>query len=113
MNKDNRNDIIKYRIERSKETYQEAILMNRENHWNACANRLYYSCFYAVITLLQKHDMASEAVLKPPIPGFYRELQSSKSYIIHLYLTKLVLISAENSINLYPQLGFQTASNKK
>ncbi len=39
--------IIKYRIERSKETYREAILMSRKNHWNACANRLCCSCFYA------------------------------------------------------------------
>ena len=39
MNEDHRNDIIKYRIERSEETYREAILMSRENHWNACANR--------------------------------------------------------------------------
>ncbi|RLC05767.1 MAG: hypothetical protein DRI57_27260 [Deltaproteobacteria bacterium] len=53
MNEDHRNDIIKYRIERSEETYRGAILMSRENHWNACANRrLCSSCFYAVTALI-------------------------------------------------------------
>jgi uncharacterized protein (UPF0332 family) len=33
--------------------------MQREKHWNTCANRLYYSCFYAVSALLQKHDLVS------------------------------------------------------
>jgi len=52
-------EIVKYRLERSKETYEEALLMQREKHWNTCANRLYYSCFYAVSALLQKHDLVS------------------------------------------------------
>jgi len=59
MNKDHRNDIIKYRIERSEETYQEAILMNRENHWNACANRLY-----------QALQMVGSVALHPHLIGF-------------------------------------------
>ena len=33
--------------------------MKREKHWNTCANRLYYSCFYAVLALLEKHGFAS------------------------------------------------------
>jgi hypothetical protein len=28
--------LIKYRIERSRETFEEALLMKREEHWNAC-----------------------------------------------------------------------------
>ena len=49
-------DIIRYRLERAEETYQEALLMQREKHWNTCANRLYYACFYAVSALLQQYD---------------------------------------------------------
>jgi len=30
-------------------------LLAQENHWNAVANRLYYSCYYAVNALLIKH----------------------------------------------------------
>ena len=59
MNLDYKKEIIKYRLERSRETYEEALLMQRENHWNTCANRLYYACFYAVTALLQKHDLSS------------------------------------------------------
>jgi uncharacterized protein (UPF0332 family) len=33
--------------------------MRREKHWNACANRLYYACFYAVTAVLAKEELAS------------------------------------------------------
>lgn len=33
--------------------------MQDKKHWNTCANRLYYACFYAVTALLVKHDLAS------------------------------------------------------
>ncbi len=91
MNEDHRNDIIKYRIERSKETYREAILMNRENHWNACANRLYYSCFYAVTALLQKHDMTS---------GKHTGVKS----FFNQYFVKTNIVSKENG-KLYKRGG--------
>ena len=39
------------------ETYEEALILARENHWNASANRLYYSCFYAVSALLLKNGL--------------------------------------------------------
>lgn len=45
-------ELIKYRCSRALETYQEALLLSKGNHWNATANRLYYACFYAVNALL-------------------------------------------------------------
>jgi hypothetical protein len=51
-------EIIRYRLKRAEETYQEALLMRREKHWNTCANRLYYACFYAVSALLQQHGFS-------------------------------------------------------
>jgi uncharacterized protein (UPF0332 family) len=51
--------LIKYRIERAEETYKEALIMQTESHWNACANRLYYACFYAVSALLAKYELSS------------------------------------------------------
>jgi uncharacterized protein (UPF0332 family) len=33
--------------------------MQRERHWNACVNRLYYACFYAVTALLATEEMSS------------------------------------------------------
>ncbi|KPA10848.1 HEPN domain protein [Candidatus Magnetomorum sp. HK-1] len=59
MKTEYKQEIVKYRLERSNETFEEALLMQREKHWNTCANRLYYSCFYAVSALLQKHDLVS------------------------------------------------------
>jgi len=48
-------ELVKYRVSRAKETYEEEILLSKENHWNAAANRLYYSCFYIVNALLIKN----------------------------------------------------------
>lgn len=50
-------ELIGYRISRSKETYEEALLLAKNNHWNAVANRLYYACFYIVNALLIKNDL--------------------------------------------------------
>ena len=53
------NDLIGYRIARAKETLEEAAVLADSGHWNACVNRLYYACFYAVSALLSKHDLSS------------------------------------------------------
>jgi len=50
----NSGELIKYRYLRALETCEEAIILARENHWNTTANRLYYTCFYAVSALLLK-----------------------------------------------------------
>lgn len=44
--------LIRYRIDRSKEALSAAKLMYEKGHYNDAVNRLYYSCFYAVIALL-------------------------------------------------------------
>jgi uncharacterized protein (UPF0332 family) len=58
MNKE-LNDLIKYRIDRARESLEEARVLAGSGHWNACVNRLYYACFYAVSALLSKHDLSS------------------------------------------------------
>lgn len=52
-------DLIKYRIDRAREALEEARILAGSGHWNACVNRLYYACFYAVSALLSKHDLSS------------------------------------------------------
>lgn len=54
-----RDTLIRYRLERARETLTEADLMAQTGHWNACVNRLYYACFYAVTALLLKHDFSA------------------------------------------------------
>ena len=54
-------ELVKYRYSRAKETLDEAILLARENHWNAVANRLYYACFYLVSALLIKDSLSFDS----------------------------------------------------
>ena len=54
-----REKLIKYRLDRAHETLEEAYIMADTKHWNACVNRLYYACFYAVNALLIQKDLSS------------------------------------------------------
>ncbi|RPJ23747.1 MAG: HEPN domain-containing protein [Nitrosopumilales archaeon] len=56
----NRSDYIKYRFHRAEEAYEEAIILAEKERWNASLNRLYYSCFYAVIALLLKNNIETQ-----------------------------------------------------
>ncbi len=57
MTSENKEDYINYRFQRAQESFEEAVLLISNNRWNATVNRLYYSCFYAAIALLLKHDV--------------------------------------------------------
>lgn len=52
-------DIILYRVERTHETLEDARILANSERWNACVNRLYYACFYAVSALLMKNGLSS------------------------------------------------------
>lgn len=45
-------DLSKYRMERAKESLEEAKLLGNKSHWNTTANRLYYACFYCASSYL-------------------------------------------------------------
>jgi uncharacterized protein (UPF0332 family) len=53
-------DLVKYRVSRALESLSEAKILAESSHWNACVNRLYYACFYAVSALLVLHKMKSK-----------------------------------------------------
>jgi uncharacterized protein (UPF0332 family) len=53
--------IIKYRFHRSEESFDEALILAENGKWNAVINRLYYSCFYAVISLLIKNNIETQS----------------------------------------------------
>jgi uncharacterized protein (UPF0332 family) len=59
MKEEDRLKLINYRLGRARETLKEALLMQREGHWNACVNRLYYACFHAVAALLATKGISS------------------------------------------------------
>jgi len=54
-------DYIKYRFHRSEESFEEAIILSENGKWNAVINRLYYACFYAVISLLIKNGIETQS----------------------------------------------------
>ena len=49
-----RDEYIKYRFRRAEESFEDALILIEKKRWNTAINRLYYSCFYAVISLLLK-----------------------------------------------------------
>ena len=53
-------DLIKYRIERYIETFEDAISLAGLKRWNSCINRLYYSSFYLLTALLLKNNIKAE-----------------------------------------------------
>lgn len=56
MNEQDKAELIKYRLNRARETYNEVSILVKNELWNTAVNRLYYSCFYAVIALLASED---------------------------------------------------------
>lgn len=55
--KGSKNDLIKYRIERAKDTFDDAKILIEKEKWNSAINRLYYAAYYAVMALLLKSDL--------------------------------------------------------
>ncbi len=49
---DSKQDYINYRLERSVELFQDAILLAENKRWRSSVNRLYYSSFHLVNALL-------------------------------------------------------------
>jgi uncharacterized protein (UPF0332 family) len=52
-------DLIRYRLDKSLTTFKEAKLLSESGFWGGVANRLYYCCFYSVIALLAKDDISA------------------------------------------------------
>jgi len=52
-------NLVLYRMTRANETLEDARILANAARWNACVNRLYYACFYAVSALLVRHGLSS------------------------------------------------------
>ena len=53
-------DYINYRIQKSREVFEDALLLSKNQRWNSCINRLYYSSYYLVSALLYMHEIKAE-----------------------------------------------------
>ena len=51
---------IKYRISKSQEIFEDAILLANNGRWNSCVNRLYYSSYYMASALLYRDNVKAE-----------------------------------------------------
>ncbi|NLV18312.1 MAG: HEPN domain-containing protein [Bacteroidetes bacterium] len=52
-----RKDLIEYRLNRAKDTFDDACILAEKNKWNSSMNRLYYAAYYDVTALLLKADL--------------------------------------------------------
>jgi len=57
LQKENRNDLVKLRFQKAKETFAEIENHIQLGYWRTAANRLYYACHYAVSALLIKNGI--------------------------------------------------------
>ena len=60
MKKEDRVEIVKYRIARAHETLREVDILIDNKLWNTAINRLYYSCYYAVSALLINAEIKAQ-----------------------------------------------------
>ncbi len=52
-------DYIRYRLEKAWKTFDDAKSLAERKSWNSSMNRLYYACFYSVLSLFAKHNIQS------------------------------------------------------
>ena len=55
--KGSKQDLIKYRLLRARETLDDAKILVEKKKWNSTINRLYYACYYAVMAILLDSDL--------------------------------------------------------
>lgn len=60
MNKQERADLVEYRTNRAKETFNEVKTLIENEFWNTAVNRLYYSCYYIVSALLIMNEIKAQ-----------------------------------------------------
>lgn len=58
--KGNKEDYIKYRILKSNEVFEDALLLLENKRWNSAVNRLYYSSFHLANALLYKSAIKAD-----------------------------------------------------
>lgn len=60
LSDDEREAIVSFRVQKGKDTLEEAKGIATLGYWNAVANRLYYACYYVTSALLIKNKYAAQ-----------------------------------------------------
>ena len=50
-------DLIKYRMLRARDTFEDAQILAEKNRWNSTINRPYYAAYYSVMAILLTEDL--------------------------------------------------------
>lgn len=58
---DETNEFIDYRLRKSDEVYEAAVVLYNAGQWNSAINRLYYACFYAASALLLRRGIGAKS----------------------------------------------------
>ena len=61
MNIDDREEMVLYRIQKSRETINEIEVLVRNKFWSTAINRIYYACYYAVSALLLRNGLTPQS----------------------------------------------------
>lgn len=80
-------DLVLYRMARAEETLEDARILARAERWNACVNRLYYACFYAVSALLVRDGLSSSkhAGIRGPFNRNYVKTGKIPKHLARIY----------------------------
>ena len=57
MRAEERDELVRYRLQRAHEALTEASLLMEQELWHGSVNRLYYAMFYAAVALLAAHNI--------------------------------------------------------
>ncbi|MFT3754047.1 MAG: HEPN domain-containing protein [Paludibacter sp.] len=60
LSEEERNALVYYKTQKSRDTLAEAIGISQLCYWNAVANRLYYACYYITTALLVYHGHSAQ-----------------------------------------------------
>ena len=52
-----KDELVRYRLQRAKDTLEDARILADNQRWNSAINRLYYASYYAVTALLLDADL--------------------------------------------------------
>ena len=54
---ENSKDVIQFRVQKSDDSLEEALLLANKGHYNTVVSRLYYAAFYAVSAIIKRRNL--------------------------------------------------------
>lgn len=98
LSAEERNAIVKYRVEKADNAFIEANDNAKLNHWTLTANRLYYACFHIYTALLLKN-------------GYVSKTHSGTISLIGQHFVEKGLLSSEDARMLSKLMNMRTSGD--